>query len=55
VSDKILGAFDAQLQDYASERFRREGITIKPQHHVERVEAVRIRLFLSRVRKTKLL
>lgn len=39
VSESILGSFDKQLQDYAMERFKREGITIKPSHHVDRVNA----------------
>lgn len=40
VSQHILGGFDEGLQEYASKRFQREGITLKKGHHVERVEAV---------------
>ncbi|KAF8323703.1 NDE1, mitochondrial external NADH dehydrogenase [Clavulina sp. PMI_390] len=36
-SDKILGAFDEELSRYASERFRKEHITVKRQHRVQRV------------------
>lgn len=39
VSERILAAFDQELQDYAAKRFQREGITIRSQHHVEKVEA----------------
>lgn len=40
VSERILAAFDQELQDYAAKRFQREGIKIRSQHHVEKVEAV---------------
>lgn len=40
VSQHILGGFDEGLQEYASKRFQREGITLKKGHHVEKVEAV---------------
>lgn len=40
VSEKILAAFDEDLQKYAKARFQREGITVKNSHHVERVEPV---------------
>ena len=39
VSDKILGGFDGKLQEYARERFQREGINVRSNHHVEKVEA----------------
>jgi NADH dehydrogenase FAD-containing subunit len=35
VADKVLPMFDETLADYAMKRFRREGIEIKTQHHVE--------------------
>ncbi|OBZ66693.1 putative NADH dehydrogenase [Grifola frondosa] len=39
VAPVILGSFDTGLQEYATKKFRREGIRILTQHHVERVEA----------------
>ncbi|GJE86310.1 NADH dehydrogenase-like protein [Phanerochaete sordida] len=39
VAPRILGSFDEGLQDYAVQRFKREGIRILTQHHVEKVEA----------------
>ena len=36
----ILGSFDEGLQQFATKRFKREGINILTQHHVERVEPV---------------
>lgn len=38
VAPRILSMFDVKLQQYASQQFEREGIIIKTQHHVERVE-----------------
>lgn len=38
VAPNILGSFDEGLQEYATTRFKREGINILTQHHVERVE-----------------
>ncbi|EMD37065.1 hypothetical protein CERSUDRAFT_114957 [Gelatoporia subvermispora B] len=38
VAPFILGSFDTGLQDYAVKKFKREGISILTQHHVERVE-----------------
>lgn len=38
VAPTILSMFDAKLQQYASQHFEREGIVIKTQHHVERIE-----------------
>ncbi|OCH92738.1 FAD/NAD-P-binding domain-containing protein [Obba rivulosa] len=38
VAPVILGSFDTGLQDYAVKKFKREGISILTQHHVERVE-----------------
>ncbi|KAF2711525.1 FAD/NAD(P)-binding domain-containing protein [Pleomassaria siparia CBS 279.74] len=35
VSDKVLPMFDEKLAKYCMETFRREGIAIKTQHHVE--------------------
>jgi NADH dehydrogenase FAD-containing subunit len=40
VAPHILGTFDAKLAAYAEKKFRRGGIEIKTNHHVERVEAV---------------
>ncbi|GJJ14693.1 hypothetical protein Clacol_008960 [Clathrus columnatus] len=37
VAPQILGSFDQELVKYATDRFRRNGITIKAEHHVERV------------------
>jgi len=42
VSDKILAAFDGELQKYASDRFQRDGISIRSEHHVERIEPGKI-------------
>lgn len=42
VSQHILGGFDEGLQEYASKRFQREGITLKKGHHVEKVEATKL-------------
>lgn len=39
----ILGSFDEGLQQFATKRFKREGINILTQHHVECVEAVSTR------------
>lgn len=38
VSRRILASFDQQLQEYAAEKFKREGIIIKSGHNVEKVE-----------------
>ncbi|KAF8513562.1 NDE1, mitochondrial external NADH dehydrogenase [Hysterangium stoloniferum] len=38
VAPQILGNFDQELINYAMDRFKRNGITIKAQHHVEKVE-----------------
>ncbi|KAM0790064.1 hypothetical protein ACM66B_005392 [Microbotryomycetes sp. NB124-2] len=37
VAPTILGAFDAELVEYAMQQFKRQGITIKNGRHVERV------------------
>jgi len=37
VAPQILGSFDKSLIKYATDRFKRHGIAIKSQHHVERV------------------
>ncbi|KAF8580746.1 FAD/NAD(P)-binding domain-containing protein [Ramaria rubella] len=37
VAPQILGNFDQGLVKYATDRFKRNGIAIKSQHHVERV------------------
>ncbi|KAI0705500.1 FAD/NAD(P)-binding domain-containing protein [Earliella scabrosa] len=42
VAPSILGGFDAGLQEYAVNKFKREGIRLLTQHHVERVEAGRM-------------
>ncbi|KAI0768184.1 FAD/NAD-P-binding domain-containing protein [Trametes elegans] len=42
VAPVILGGFDSGLQDYATTKFKREGIRLLTQHHVERVEAGRM-------------
>ncbi|THG99484.1 hypothetical protein EW026_g2869 [Hermanssonia centrifuga] len=39
VAPSILGTFDEGLQEFATKRFKREGINLLTQHHVERVEA----------------
>lgn len=39
VAPNILGSFDKGLQNFAVQRFKREGIRILTQHHVEKVEA----------------
>lgn len=38
VAPKILAMFDENLQRYATKHFAREGIQIKTQHHVERID-----------------
>jgi len=38
VAPRILGTFDEGLQEFATARFKREGINILTQNHVERVE-----------------
>ncbi|KAF8489842.1 hypothetical protein JB92DRAFT_2755305 [Gautieria morchelliformis] len=38
VAPQILGSFDQSLIKYATDRFKRHGIAIKSQHHVERVD-----------------
>ncbi|KAI0753299.1 FAD/NAD-P-binding domain-containing protein [Daedaleopsis nitida] len=45
VAPSILGGFDAGLQEYAVNKFRREGIRLLTQHNVERVE--RGRMFVT--------
>ncbi|OAL45042.1 FAD/NAD(P)-binding domain-containing protein [Pyrenochaeta sp. DS3sAY3a] len=35
VADKVLPMFDEKLADYATQKFKREGIDIKTSHHVE--------------------
>ncbi|KAI0672414.1 FAD/NAD(P)-binding domain-containing protein [Trametes maxima] len=42
VAPNILGGFDTGLQDYATAKFKREGIRLLTQHHVERVEKGRM-------------
>ncbi|KAK4051019.1 hypothetical protein OIV83_003148 [Microbotryomycetes sp. JL201] len=42
VAPTILGAFDAELVEYAMKQFARQGITIKNQRHVERVNEASI-------------
>ncbi|KAF9224927.1 NDE1, mitochondrial external NADH dehydrogenase [Gyrodon lividus] len=42
VAPNILGSFDRSLGSYAEEKFRRDGISIKTRHHVERVEKDRM-------------
>ncbi|KIP09949.1 hypothetical protein PHLGIDRAFT_28766 [Phlebiopsis gigantea 11061_1 CR5-6] len=42
VAPRILGSFDEGLQEFATARFKRDGIRILTQHHVERVEAGRM-------------
>ncbi|RDX42840.1 FAD/NAD-P-binding domain-containing protein [Lentinus brumalis] len=42
VSPTILGGFDEGLQEYATTKFKREGIRLLTQHHVERVEEGRM-------------
>ncbi|KAF9238109.1 FAD/NAD(P)-binding domain-containing protein [Melanogaster broomeanus] len=42
VAPNILGSFDKSLGSYAEEKFRRDGISIKTRHHVERVEQDRM-------------
>ncbi|KAI0718582.1 FAD/NAD-P-binding domain-containing protein [Cerioporus squamosus] len=42
VSPSILGGFDEGLQEYATAKFKREGIRLLTQHHVERVEEGRM-------------
>jgi len=38
VAPNILGSFDSGLQEWATTKFKREGINVRTQHHVERVE-----------------
>ncbi|KAG9308297.1 NDE1, mitochondrial external NADH dehydrogenase [Chiua virens] len=38
VAPSILGSFDRSLSIWAEEKFRRDGISLKTRHHVERVE-----------------
>ncbi|KAF7965626.1 hypothetical protein HWV62_42615 [Athelia sp. TMB] len=38
VAPEILGSFDRNLASYAEKNFAREGISIRTNHHVERVE-----------------
>ncbi|KAH7883058.1 FAD/NAD(P)-binding domain-containing protein [Phlebopus sp. FC_14] len=42
VAPGILGSFDKSLATYAEEKFRRDGISIKTRHNVERVEKDRM-------------
>ncbi|KAH7909184.1 FAD/NAD(P)-binding domain-containing protein [Hygrophoropsis aurantiaca] len=42
VAPNILGSFDKSLGSYAESKFRRDGISIKTRHHVERVEKDRM-------------
>ncbi|KAH9885261.1 FAD/NAD-P-binding domain-containing protein [Cubamyces lactineus] len=42
VAPMILGGFDTGLQEYATAKFKREGIRLLTQHHVERVEEGRM-------------
>ncbi|KAI0325734.1 FAD/NAD(P)-binding domain-containing protein [Cubamyces sp. BRFM 1775] len=42
VAPVILGGFDTGLQEYATAKFKREGIRLLTQHHVERVEEGRM-------------
>ncbi|KAH9929024.1 FAD/NAD-P-binding domain-containing protein [Epithele typhae] len=42
VAPNILGGFDAGLQEYAVSKFKREGIRLLTQHHVERIEKDRM-------------
>lgn len=42
VAPNILGSFDKSLGVYAENKFRRDGISIKTRHHVERVEKDRM-------------
>ncbi|KAF8452645.1 NDE1, mitochondrial external NADH dehydrogenase [Boletus edulis BED1] len=42
VAPNILGNFDRSLATYAEDKFRRDGISIKTRHHVERVEKDRM-------------
>ncbi|KAI5863346.1 FAD/NAD(P)-binding domain-containing protein [Durotheca rogersii] len=37
VAPKVLPMFDKKLADYAMDRFRREGISVKTEHHLTRV------------------
>lgn len=38
VAPTILGSFDRSLAEYAEQKFQRDGINVKLQHHVEKVE-----------------
>ncbi|KAG8770738.1 hypothetical protein FRC12_004081 [Ceratobasidium sp. 428] len=42
VAPRILGMFDTALSEFAEKHLKREGVTIKPQHFVERVEDGRL-------------
>ncbi|OJT07134.1 hypothetical protein TRAPUB_2012 [Trametes pubescens] len=42
VAPNILGGFDTGLQEYATSKFKREGIRLLTQHHVQRVEQGRM-------------
>jgi len=42
VAPNILGGFDSGLQEYATKKFKREGIRLLTQRHVERVEEGRL-------------
>ncbi|KAJ3477470.1 hypothetical protein NLI96_g10440 [Meripilus lineatus] len=42
VAPVILGSFDGGLQEFATQKFHREGIRILTRHHVERVEPGRM-------------
>jgi NADH dehydrogenase FAD-containing subunit len=35
VASKILSMFDESLSNYALEAFRRDGISVKTEHHIE--------------------
>ncbi|KAH8097116.1 FAD/NAD(P)-binding domain-containing protein [Cristinia sonorae] len=47
VAPNILGGFDTGLQEYAMKKFKREGIQILTQRHVERVEKASGKLFVQ--------
>ncbi|KAG9122806.1 hypothetical protein FRC07_000650 [Ceratobasidium sp. 392] len=42
VAPRILGMFDTALSEFAEKHLKREGVKIKPQHFVERVEDGRL-------------
>ncbi|KAG9310244.1 NDE1, mitochondrial external NADH dehydrogenase [Chiua virens] len=48
VAPSILGSFDRSLSIWAEEKFRRDGISLKTRHHVERVEKVKMVLYIYR-------